>query len=397
MKSLGLFSAHNSDLWKKEKEQPRTPHEYLAELRRQRAQERVDEINAVDAGINAFIDADGDIAFRIHDPDKYIEAMKSAGSSRQLTPTQLISEMNQSLKLDKDFRRHIKEDVEMLRPLMVAKYPRAENILFDFLPSSFVNAGAHPVPSGGDVVTLNDRFTQVGVWCDWIGWHYYDSSNAAMQNIPSVIDDATVKEWQQTYESTFTKTHQLGLAILGAPDTNPIIDRCSQELREVGATSRGGFYSGFLMLIAAFHEFGHVVLGHTDWFRNRLDDCAAGYVPTPSTTADWLQELRNFEYEADAFAAEFMQGLPSESGPTGESNREYVLFWAAQFLFMLFGTVEGESKETHEGNRVAEYIDDVTRDHPNAWNRLSRFYIAMGIDPSAPTADTPLANNLGNP
>jgi len=149
----------------------------------------------------------------------------------------------------------------------------------------FLNAGACPVPDGGNFIMLN---TGIFLASSWVG----ALQRALFRKEFDISDDQAIQ--------IFIDLRYLSVAImrgseayLSSPYPLQALIRTNDLLDDKKDLT---FHEVFPILFAVLHELGHIKLGHTKAIR---------VWPTrEDMDYDLLSERRRFEHEADAFAAQ---------------------------------------------------------------------------------------------
>ena len=218
-----------------------------------------------------------------------------------------------------------------------------------------LNAGAMPVPSGGECILLNSGIAYSGDLAALLYLFGSEDGSAltkqqmaqAMAGFLAVARHATVGE------------RDFGTVAMGV--------KAAREIRkESELDTRGTIMKMFILL----HEYGHVVLGHVDLIRNvdfrRLSDWER---------RSFLRTMRDCEFEADRWAFERMlaadwSACAFERDPDGRITCVVSVF----LVFQLFRFAAAFSKD----------VDPELSTHPPATERAEAFLghcRSLGIPP----------------
>jgi len=346
-----------------------SPKEFIADLRLRELNKQVSAMNAVDAGLTADIDEDGDIRYQVTDVAKHYEFYKSSGfaGSAGITPDALAAHVAESALRSKQDRNALLEIGSLLRQSLLPEYPRLADVPFDINPSDHVNAWAQPVPAGGDAIIVNQQFTKCWVWCEWFIWRHLESADSLLYK--THLPDEELQLLRQS--PTMQATRALAGALMGYRNSGNIVEQFAQELSRNGRNSpRGDLYAKMMATIAIAHEFGHVALGHTDWHRELINDIVREKPQRLSRFQLRAQQRKN-EYAADEFAARALLGLSPKGTRVGLKFRNHALGHSAFMLFYLFQSAQSTG---------AGRLDDSDATHPEPAKRLVTFLSRMGID-----------------
>jgi hypothetical protein len=352
-----------------------SPSEFLVETRLRLLNERVRQTNSVDAGMIAYIDEDGDIAYKITDPLKQYEYYKSSGFPARpgITPEALAAHIAASALRAKKDRQTLRSSADILKPFLLPKYPKLADVPLDIIPEGHVNAWAQPVPAGGDAIGINEQFTRGWVWCEWVIWKWVESPNSPF-SVGLDIHDEQMQSWQKAHAPMVRGTEELACSMMGV-GCNPrvLVEQYAQDLDRNGRNSRGDLYAKMMAIIAILHEYGHVALGHTDWVRELIEDIVRGK-PLRIDKLQLRARQRSNEYAADEFAARALIALGIGGTQEGLKFRNHALGWSAYMLFTLFYFAE----------TFGTSDDDPDVTHPAPMRRIDAFLKKMGIDKLGP-------------
>jgi hypothetical protein len=222
--------------------------------------------------------------------------------------------------------------------------PRLDRVKFvpiDVIASPMFDAGAGPVPSGGDVVLFGEGVLYLPTWlniwqaCKWgEGDQAGFEAHQARTYLPKLAQTAcTAAPPQSTLElmDAFLLSGRIGWNEVVI--THVALSHCLQ----------------FLLL----HEFAHIVLGHTD----KLREWSQSRPKIAELRRRWAEQ-RELEHEADAFAVHSMPppALHEDGSPAFE-----MLMPALTALFAFFHL-----------SKSAEAADVERETHPAAPEHLLR-------------------------
>ena len=199
-----------------------SPSEFLADMRLRLLNKDVREMNEVDAGLTAYIDEDGDIAYQVTDPEKQYAYYKSINFPRSHdTPELLVAHLAASALSEKENRKSIREVADWFRRSLSTEYPRLADVPLDIIPASHINAWAQPVPGGGDAVGLNKQFiTRCWVWCDWFIWLLETPGSPFLVQLD--VPEEHVPSWSET-QLMLRTTNELAKAMMGISDKQALL------------------------------------------------------------------------------------------------------------------------------------------------------------------------------
>ncbi len=309
------------------------PDDYVAAMRYKAAQHELDSWNEVGTGAEASIDENGDIEIKIVDEEAYLQTLM-ADHGIDITMAQLIATNkkrgDESLKV---FRNRIKQLASYVLRWTGKYATKLEKVPVDVLQDVDPNAGACPVPGGGDVIFVNEGFHHLRMWHIW---------NVISANVPEKWDGPI-----PTYELFKMRVapHVLHPKSESFRLTEELYKSASAEIEEhkldrAYVRQRLSDYVTSTLQFLLLHEFGHVALGHTyearDWPKSqiRLSDSERNLL---------IQRMHVFEFEADRFAVEaFVSEIKKQDDSDIRRRMIYALMtnFADFFLLIEFGNLE---------------------------------------------------------
>lgn len=200
----------------------------------------------------------------------------------------------------------------------------------------FFNAGASPVPNGGDFIMLNQGIFSAPSWVGGLHRIFWKKEYG--------ISD-------EQFVEIILDLPYLCLAIMEGPGASATslstLQVWIRVRRRLGNKKEWTFDEAFPMLFVILHELGHIKLGHTTEIRSwpSLDNV------NTNLKHRLLSQCRRFEFEADAFAAQGILQLAEQK------QRVYL---GMSFFFALLNTYE----------RQTTAVPPRLRTHPPARDRF---------------------------
>jgi hypothetical protein len=148
---------------------------------------------------------------------------------------------------------------------------RLHNVPVQMGPCSILNAGAIPVPSGGECILLHSGITRAG---DLARLLYADVSKETMLAFSAL-------------------SHHVTVGGASAKDVAKAVELANAERSPSGIDTRGTIASMFILM----HEYAHVMLGHLELLRGVVFTTLSG-----KQKRGLLEAMRHYEYEADEWA-----------------------------------------------------------------------------------------------
>jgi hypothetical protein len=224
----------------------------------------------------------------IDDPSKFREFHKSLGH-----PPFVAEALIQRLSKPPAFprmRRH-KSALNQIKEI-ISKLPECRAMLrvvpLVIGPEPFLNAGACPVPHGGDFIMLNEGIFMAP---SWVGAF----QRALFRKDFDISDDEAIQ--------IFSDLPHLSRAIMQGPEAYFSSPKPMQALVRnielLGKEKDWTFHQVFPIVFVILHELGHIKLGHTTVIR----DWPKPENLSKSLEYGLLSTRRRFEHEADGFAA----------------------------------------------------------------------------------------------
>jgi len=202
----------------------------------------------------------------------------------------------------------------------------------------YLNAGAHPVPNGGNAILMNFGLCFLH--------DYFISFLQTQQRHAGSLPPGAIGGLAR-----------LAKAIFGDPENRteflPAFPRSLQADAEIALQSR--IKMALACLFILLHEYGHIALGHTDELRKwpRLYRLAA------SELQEYCGVMRGWEFEADRFAFDVLSGKMAVPGTPLPGTRTLNMVMSDVFGIMALAI----------GSKTAESPDDT---HPLPKHRVFR-------------------------
>jgi len=269
-----------------------TPGEYLRNVQQAEIIKTCRRWNATfrESGLEFFVD-DLCLWSEVTDKNKFHHYMSSSfGSNVPLVPLEALPERgSQNRVLDladhalQRFATNLSREVASALPREWAN--RLREVPIGVTPSHYWNAGAEPVPGGGDIITLNLGLEHL------TGWNAY-----VVERSEPPPDQETINNMGR-FATLITGTAGIdqSLGEMGARGF-------ALECRAIAAADE---YLTFLystqLAWVLVHEILHIVLGHTDYVRaNPIE---------PKMNDSRREIIHNMELEADGLALPFLFGF----------------------------------------------------------------------------------------
>lgn len=204
----------------------------------------------------------------------------------------------------------------------------------------YVNAGAHPVPNGGNAILMNFGLSYL--------YDFYNLFNEREQDKSALTKDS-VDQLTRLAQAIFGDDIARKELVAAFP-------RSINASPDIKLQSRIRMAMSFLYVL--LHEYGHVAKGHTEQIRSWP---SLKLLPVRELHK-YCEVLRQWEYEADAFAYDVLCGKHAEAG-TPVPMRDF-LDSSISSVFMVMGLAVGL------GKRVEAPFDT----HPIPRKRLFKLF-----------------------
>ena len=356
MLGFAAYTGHGTAAWAS-----LSPQQFALQYQRVSAERLCAEINhsSPSSGLSALL-MDGVVHLRVKDREALRRSL-SEGVGLSHRAAEQVLELFEAHGADEGWRGFdalIAESRRMCAPVLLD-----HAAIFDATPvvhvaEDFLQAGAHPVPAGGNVITINQGLFSAPFWV------------AALKRIV----------WGQRFGLSRTDREEL---LAGLPPLSPLVMRGARgavarpeilEYQEKIRALRQGknldIDEAFPQLFVLLHEFGHIALGHTAEIRSwpSLPEIQR------QRTLDLLERSRQLEHEADRFAA----GRIGPLLPARESAQVGLAFFFGMLhAHELYETQAPLESRTHPPalqrfeHAIAEVCDD--SDPPDRISRMRGF------------------------
>ena len=210
----------------------------------------------------------------------------------------------------------------------------------------YLNAGAHPVPKGGNAILMNYGLS-------WL-YDFFNLVRAQQQNNSGLLPKDSINELSRLAKAIFGDETNRKEFITAFPRSIAI---------DPDISLRSRIKMAMACLYVLLHEYGHIALGHTEDLRKwpRLESLPKDKLH------DYCDIMRKWEYEADKFAYDILCGEHAELGTPVPGQRFADM--TVTDVFGIMGLAAGIEKR-------AEAPGDT---HPAPKNRLFRL-LGVGSD-----------------
>lgn len=259
------------------------------------------------------------------------------------------------------------------------KHQRLLGVPIDMMPVNYFNAGAGPVPRGGDFVVMNMGMAWLSVWCRWSLWKTSQprsillamgedawASWSSQARVPYLLDKVENRHLLvDLCLADFIVNNNAHYSVLA----NLVSGRWGKDT-DSERVEYARSIAHLILVFTLLHEFGHITEGHTDKLRTWM------MVDPKHSSDDALstrcRAMRSFEHEADQFAVRHM---------CLEEAPEDAWVHALILLFHLF-----EAARLAELNR-GNWIAPQHQTHPLPNERVLRIFPAAFHGPSKEIAE----------
>lgn len=350
-----------------------SPRAFLEQTRRSELDRLKKALNDANCGALADVDADGDLTIVITDCEKHFDFWNGLGTVEQSEDAEAYARrvMAQHASV-KERRRDFLKIAQLCMDQVAVSHPRLRHVPVDVVPKAGLNAWAQPVPGGGDIIAIHESFLQSWVWNEWYAYRWLETVDSPLTDPRISGDRHSLTAWKAAHAAVIQETRVLAQAIIGrSRESGDTISRFSRQLQQLNRTSRGSYYAATMVVIALFHECGHIALGHTDSLRLEIERRAADHSDQWMPRLERTAQMRTDEFAADAFAARAFLSMAKADAPSvGHRFRDHIVGLSALMLFALF----------HYSVEASEYeVEDLECTHPRPGDRLPAFMREMGI------------------